>query len=132
MKFSEIPQLLSAGTWECHYSLGSIAGVLEEWQAESGLQLNPDFQRGHVWTPQQQSRFMEYTLRGGRSGQVIYFNQPGWHLSVAAGAYNDLICVDGLQRLTAIQRFMANEIPAFGQLRQPHVSRQSASHVPID
>ena len=115
MKFSDIPQLLCAGAWECQYSLGSIAGILEDWKADFGLQLNPDFQRGHVWTQDQQTSFMEYTLRGGRSGQVIFFNQPSWHAG-ATTPYNDFVCVDGLQRLTAIQRFLSGDIPAFGQL----------------
>lgn len=30
------------------------------------------------------------------------------------GEYNDFVCVDGLQRLTAIRRFMNGEIPVFG------------------
>ena len=29
--------------------------------------------------------------------------------------YNDFVCVDGLQRITAIRRFLNNEIRAFGQ-----------------
>lgn len=28
--------------------------------------------------------------------------------------YNDYVCVDGLQRITAVQRFINNEIPIFG------------------
>lgn len=114
MKFSDIPQLLSAGAWECSYSLGSITGVLEEWQGDSGLQLCPDFQRGRVWSPAQQTAFMEYVLRGGRSGLVIFFNQPSWH-TAATTPYNEFVCVDGLQRLSAIQAFLAGEVPAFGQ-----------------
>lgn len=114
MKFSEIPQLLSAGSWECSYSLASVPGVLEEWKTESGLQLTPDFQRGRVWTEAQQSAYMEYILRGGRSGLVIFFNQPSWQ-NAATTDYDELVCVDGLQRLTAVQRFLAGEISVFGQ-----------------
>lgn len=29
-------------------------------------------------------------------------------------AYKDFVCVDGLQRLTAVQRFIGNEIQVFG------------------
>lgn len=116
MKFSEIPQLIEGGAWEANFSLASVPKVLEEWKEESGLILNPDFQRGHVWTEAQQTAFMEYYLRGGRSGMVIFFNQPSWGRSPLAHGYDELVCVDGLQRLTAIVRFMNNEIPAFGQL----------------
>jgi len=42
------------------------------------------------------------------------FNKPSWHLPVAAGAYDDYVCVDGLQRITAIQGFIGNRFPVFG------------------
>jgi hypothetical protein len=116
MKFSEIPQLISGGSYEPNYSLSSIPRVLEEWKEESGLILNPDFQRGHVWTQQQQTNFMEYILRGGRSGLVIYFNQPSWQRGEIIDGYDDFVCVDGLQRLTTVVQFLNNEVPVFGQL----------------
>jgi uncharacterized protein with ParB-like and HNH nuclease domain len=79
-------------------------------QKELNLQLNPDFQRGHVWTEEQQIKYIEYLLRGGKSARVIYFNQPGWMHDWKG----DFVCVDGLQRITAVIKFMNNEIPAFG------------------
>ena len=87
---------------------------IEEEQEEAGLELNPDFQRGHVWTEQQQIAFLEYFLRGGKAGLVLHFNCPSWRHNVPDGAYNDYVCVDGLQRITAIQRFIRNELPVFG------------------
>lgn len=30
------------------------------------------------------------------------------------GSYNDFVCVDGLQRLTAIRKFVDGKIPLFG------------------
>jgi len=87
------------------------------WQteAEGGLQLNPDFQRGHVWTQAQQIAYIEYVLRGGQSGLVLYFNKPDWQARRTT-EYNDFVIVDGLQRLTAILRFVQDEIPAYGHL----------------
>jgi len=76
------------------------------------LQLCPDFQRGHVWTEAQQIAYVEYILRGGQSGRDIYFNCPGWH----SGEFGEYVCVDGLQRITALLRFVNDEIPAFGVL----------------
>lgn len=75
-----------------------------------GLQLQPDFQRGHVWTDEQCSRFMEFFIRGGESGRTIIFNHPGWMRSFEG----DFVLVDGLQRLTAALRFLNDEIPIFG------------------
>ena len=58
--------------------------------------------------------FIEYVLRGGKSGKILYFNNPSWNHMKYEG-YNDFVCVDGLQRITAIRRFLNNEIRAFGQ-----------------
>ena len=87
---------------------------IKDTQVEEGLQMNPDFQRGHVWTEEQQTAYIEYILRGGESGKAFYFNYPSRKISVNNG-YNEFVCVDGLQRSTAIQRFINNEIKVFGQ-----------------
>ncbi len=81
-----------------------------------GLQLDPDFQRGHVWTEEQQVAWLEYHLRGGKSGNTIYLNNPFWNsvMEPKQGEYSDYVCVDGLQRITAAQRFIHNEIKVFG------------------
>jgi len=112
MKFSDIPQLTRDGEWECTYDLKRAVRQIEEWEKKEGLQLNPDFQRGHVWTEDQQIKFVEYILRGGRTAKVIYFNNPGWQ----SGDFdkNNFVCVDGLQRITALRKFINNEIKAFG------------------
>lgn len=76
--------------------------------------MTPDFQRGHVWTEKQQWAYVEFLLRGGNSGRDLYFNCPSWHNQVPEGAYNEYVCVDGLQRITANRRFINGEIKAFG------------------
>jgi hypothetical protein len=78
------------------------------------LNLNPDFQRAHVWTPDQQIAYCEYILQGGTSGKELYFNCPGFQSGSSRGPY---VIVDGKQRLEAVRRFMRSEIPAFGHLR---------------
>lgn len=93
-----------------------------------GLQLDPKFQRGHVWTEKQQIAFLEYFFRGGKSGLVVYFNKPDWHHEVAKNAYNDYVCVDGLQRITAILRFYNNEIPVFGTYYKEFEDRPRMQH----
>jgi len=69
----------------------------------------PDFQRGHVWTEDQQTRFVEFVLKGGDAG-VILLNHPGWQTDYKG----DFTLVDGLQRLTALRRFLRGEIRAYG------------------
>lgn len=83
---------------------------------EEGLQLVPDFQRGHVWTQEQQIAFVEFKLSGGQSGDAILFNFPYMRKAdTQPGVYKDYVLVDGLQRLTAVNRFLAGTIPVFGK-----------------
>lgn len=82
--------------------------------ASGFLDLNPDFQRAHVWTQDQQTSYVEYILRGGTSGKELYFNCPDYTLGSRNGPY---VIVDGKQRLEAVRQFMRGEISAFGHLR---------------
>lgn len=116
-RFADIPKFISQGNYAVDYPIDYLIKWLNEEEQEMGLQLCPDFQRGHVWTEPQQIAFVEFLLRGGKSGRDIYFNCPSWLRQVPAGAYNDYVCVDGLQRITAIRRFIRNEIRAFGSFR---------------
>lgn len=81
-----------------------------------GLILNPDFQRGHVWTQRQQEKYVEYFLRGGVSGKTVYLNYPSWFRK-ASTDYDDFVCVDGLQRITALTKFWNDELRVFGSYR---------------
>lgn len=115
MKFRDIPQFTGDGKYKADYSFARIIPVIEDMIREDGLQLEPVFQRGHVWTEIQQVRYIEYILRGGKTGRDFYFNNPMWSSFKEAGDMG-FVCVDGLQRLTALKRFMNNEIRAFGLL----------------
>lgn len=112
MRFRDIPQF-SYGKYEVDMFLEYLPDKLKEWQDELGLELCPDFQRGRVWTDEQQSRYVEYLLQGGQAARVIYFNHPGWMNSFVG----EFVCMDGLQRLTACLRFMSGELTAFGHYR---------------
>lgn len=89
-----------------------------ERDVETGfLDLNPDFQRAHVWTPEQQVAYVEYVLQGGTSGKELYFNCPDYSKGSTVGPY---VIVDGKQRLEAIRAFMRGDIPAFGHFRNEY------------
>jgi len=75
--------------------------------------LQPDFQRGYVWTQEQQIAYIESMLSGSITGREIYLNHPTW------GDYSDfpkwpIVCVDGQQRIGAVLALLNNEITAFG------------------
>lgn len=112
MKWEDIDRVLDfAG-----YSVDIQWSYLEKWIAaqeeECSLEIDPDFQRGHVWTEDQQIAFVEFCLRGGVSGNYLYFNCPNY--MTGSGEAGVMVLVDGLQRLTAVRRFMANEIGILG------------------
>ena len=110
--FKAIPQFTRAGSYAVDIPLDRVPKWVANEQEDPGLVLTPEFQRGHVWTKKQQVAYLEFLLRGGRTGRDLYFNYPSQHVQVPDGAYNDYVCVDGLQRLTAIQRFFGNELKA--------------------
>lgn len=117
MRFLDIPQLTRAGSWECDYELHCLWPFIEAKQRESGLNIDPDFQRAHVWTEAQQIAYLEFFLRGGKTGRVLYLNHPSWYTQIPRWrSYNDFVLVDGKQRLEAVRRFMHNEIRVFGSL----------------
>lgn len=118
MNFRDVPQYIETGSWECNYGFVSLVKTIENWcngiDVNLPLQMNPDFQRGHVWTEQQQIAFIESVLRNGaKNARIIYLNDPNW-MRHSDRPYKDFVCVDGLQRYTAIKRFVQNEIKAFG------------------
>lgn len=104
MRFRDIPQFISDGSYQVNVSWEYMMEWLDRLINEEGLQLNPDFQRGHVWTEDQQVKFLEFILRGGKTGRTLYFNDPYWHSCRPKTGYSDFVCVDGLQRITAIQK----------------------------
>lgn len=85
---------------------------------DNPVDLIPDFQRGHVWSEEQQCAYIENVLRGvvTASGLTIKFNAPAWDYEPTGDLSSTVQCIDGLQRLTAIQRFVKGEIKAFGLL----------------
>jgi hypothetical protein len=109
VNINDIKKLKSFGNYSVDYPLNHLRDTIDRWVKEDGLQLNPDFQRGHVWTEEQSIAFVEFILRGGKTSPML-LNHPGW-MSSFAGKF---VCVDGLQRLTALLRFLKNDLPVFG------------------
>lgn len=104
------------------YTADLFAGKLRE-SLESlaagygGLNLDPEFQRGRVWTEAQQVAFVESLVRGAipKGGIIIQFNAPHWDNHGYKGDLpRELQIVDGLQRLTALQRAADGELALFG------------------
>jgi len=112
MNWNDIRQMTVA-----NYNIHSSWDYLEDWfksHEKLGLELNPEFQRGHVWTRKQQTKYIEWCLMSGKSGREILFNCKGWMKNWEG----PLILVDGLQRVTAVRKYMSNKIKAFGYYKK--------------
>lgn len=110
-RICDIPKYTRTGNYRVDCAWSNIEKWLD-YEKESGLNLNPDFQRPHVWTEEQQSAYVLYRLRGGYSGDILYWNSPNY----TKGGGN-LVIVDGKQRLEAVRKFMRNELVIWEGLR---------------
>lgn len=111
MKFKDIPQMTRFPAYRVNISWRFLPEWLEGLKKDSrpDLDLDPDFQRAHVWAESQQRRYVEFVLRGGQSSKDLYFNCPGWQ-----GDYRGpFVLVDGKQRLTAVTKFLNDELAVF-------------------
>lgn len=113
MKLSDIPQLTQAH-YHTNISLDMLEWSIQRYASkeEMGcpLVLEPEFQRGHVWTREQQIAYCEFIVRGGETGRTIIFNCKGWMKDFKGPMY----LVDGLQRLTALRAMLKGDVPVFG------------------
>jgi len=116
MRFQDIPQFTKSAPYMVNVSLDYLSAHFTRYVVEYGLDVNPDFQRGYVWTLDQKTRFMEYMLRGGTSGLDPYINCPTFQSGRMGPEFPESWCVlvDGKQRLDAALGFVNNEVPVFG------------------
>lgn len=111
--FDDVPKLIGATTQGHHESETVSWDRIDSFYAGDDVHkiiLEPNFQRGHVWTTLQQHKFIEYCLRGGRESLVVIFNLKE---TLPRHTYT---CIDGLQRLTAIWMFMHDMLSVFDGL----------------
>lgn len=111
ISIKDIPKFTDWGNYTVDISWDYLEQKLEEY-IQDNLQLEPDFQRGHVWSTKNQISYVEFCLKGGKSGRDILFNNPNWS-RYRSTKYNDFVLVDGLQRITAVSKFMKNELAVF-------------------
>jgi hypothetical protein len=112
LDWKDIPQLTRDGNYGIDVSWSDLQDNIDRYTKHYALDLCPDFQRGHVWTHEQRVAYVEAKLRGGIPHQtdIIRFNHPGWQ-----GSFDgQMVCVDGLQRLTTALMFLRDEVPVFG------------------
>ncbi len=116
MAYRDIPQIPRAN-YSASVDWKDLPRYLDK--NDPKLVLEPDYQRGHVWSDAQRTAFVEHGLMGGETGMVITTNCPGW-MADFRGPYE---LVDGLQRVTAVLSFLRGEVPAFGRMVSDYTGR---------
>lgn len=121
-KFNDIPSFTRDGSYEVDTPPERLLVNIQEHIDNDRLDIDPDFQRAHVWTRSQQKAYIEFFLRRGRTARVIYLNNPSWHMR-AKTDYNDFVLVDGKQRLQAWKDFYAGAFKVFGSYQHEFTDR---------
>ncbi len=121
MKFRDIKQFPFA-SYRCNVPFTHVPNWIEDHIKANSLynfEMNPEYQRGYVWTEKQKTAWLEYRLKGGFSGRDIFWNCPHW-LFWKKRKDNTLYTmelVDGKQRIDSVLGFLNNEIKVFGLYR---------------
>lgn len=116
MKIDDIPRLIGGNSSGVSLDLDYIKPLLERFSTTYGLDLDPHFQRGHVWSEANKVKFVEYVLRGGQVAP-LRFNSPafgGQSRSKNCDLPETVVLVDGKQRLNALMEFIDDKLAIFG------------------
>lgn len=115
---NDIIKPLRAAKWQADFRWNTMEDQIRAMGEDyGGLEMEPDFQRGHVWTPEQRVHFIENCLRGvvPSSGFLIQFNSPSFNDDgIKTDLPKGLQCVDGLQRFTTVVEFVKGNVKPFG------------------
>jgi len=110
MRFSDITKI-SRANYRCDVPFRHLRRHFNSWTEACGtVDFDPPYQRGYVWTQEQQIAYLEFVLKGGMGGRDIFFNCTTWNSTFDT----PVELVDGKQRLQSVLDFLDNKIPVFG------------------
>lgn len=90
-------------TPECNYRVDVAIASVPHFLEQYGVNLDPDYQRGYVWTKLQKQKFVGAVLQNNASIPIFWFNT----LDIKSAEV-----VDGKQRLNAIMGWLNHEYEA--------------------
>jgi len=114
MKFKDVEKIISSPNYNINIEWRDLQEQIQRFTGRNyglaALDLDPDFQRGYVWTLEQKIKYVEFMLKGGSFGvNRILFNCIGWQHDYEG----PFVIVDGKQRLNAALEFLDNKFPVF-------------------
>jgi hypothetical protein len=112
MKLQDTRQLTRGANYRITVCFNYIETIIQGYVNDFHLELDPDFQRAHVWNEKQQIKYLEYICKGGTYSKEILFNMPYW--MSGKNEIGNMVLIDGKQRLQAVRKFINNELPVFG------------------
>lgn len=83
-----------------------IGELANSFRSDFGIEMNPPYQRGRVWSGDQKVALVRSWMTGVPTGVVILNDRatPGWEAANNISSYDDTApvyaCIDGQQRLT--------------------------------
>jgi hypothetical protein len=78
--FASIPQFTETSRYQVNVAWTSVPHTLADYSEPYGLDLDPDFQRGHVWTEEQQIRYVEFSFSFDCVNAVAFLaRKPVYH-----------------------------------------------------
>jgi len=126
-RFQDVPQFTRGAVYHVDVGWDYLALHYYRYIEHYNMDVNPKFQRGHVWTEQQKVRYIEFILQGGKTGRDIYVNCPNWNSSSDMPKW--CVLVDGKQRLDAVFGFLNNEFKAFDSYFSEYTGAMRMTHI---
>lgn len=112
LRWEDIERPLDFTGYACDVPWTDLRRWIDNHRPHNPVEMDPDFQRGHVWSAEQRTAFVEFCLRGGTSGNTVYWNCPGY--MSPEDRELPLQLVDGLQRVSAVLGFMQGRVRVLG------------------
>lgn len=116
---NDIP-FLQESNYIVDYDFSDLEKLFKRYAEDyDGFEENPDFQRGHVWTKEQQIKYVEAFVSNVLSEQqrTITLSCPDFRGGVKApdSDLQGFVIIDGLQRYTASVDFCKGKFKIFGK-----------------
>lgn len=99
MRLRRVQRLMPDCTYRVDFAIAAIPRFLEQY----GVNMDPDYQRGYVWTKTQKQKFVGAVLQNHNSIPIFWFN------TLDSGKSE---VIDGKQRLSAILGWLNNKYDA--------------------